>query len=299
VYVTLEPCPHHGKTPPCTDALIAARVERVVVPILDPNPLVSGQGLRTLRRARIPVQTGVLAGEAAEVLAPFLTRMKLGRPYVIAKWAQSLDGKLATHTGDSKWISGEEARRAVHRLRARVDAVLVGSGTVLTDDPLLTARGVPIRRTARRVVLDGRLRIPERSRLLDSSARAPTLVFTSEKKADSPKARRLRRQGVEVVACSRARGRLSIASCLKILADLDLTNLLVEGGPTVLSAFLTENLVDEAYVFTAPILFGGRSAPSVWLPGIPHLAQALRPRVIDLRRVQGDVFHRLRFTNPL
>ncbi|GAF88580.1 unnamed protein product, partial [marine sediment metagenome] len=142
VYVSLEPCCHHGKTPPCTDALIAARVARVVVAARDPNPVVRGRGIRRLRTAGIDVETGVLEGEAAEVLAPYATRVRLYRPFVIAKWAQSLDGKLATRTGHSQWISCEASRRRVHRLRARVDAILVGCGTVLADDPLLTARGV-------------------------------------------------------------------------------------------------------------------------------------------------------------
>jgi len=147
VYVSLEPCCHQGKTPPCTEALIEAEVKRVVVAVSDPNPAVAGRGIRRLRAARLAVQTGVLAEEAGELLAPYSTRMKLGRPYVIAKWAQSLDARLATDTGDSRWISCEHSRRMVHRLRSRVDAVLVGSGTVQADDPQLTARDVSLRRT--------------------------------------------------------------------------------------------------------------------------------------------------------
>src|SRR3972149_2407368 len=163
----------------CTDGLIRAGIARVVTPLRDPNPAVNGRGLRRLRTAGIMVTTGVLAAEAAEGLAPFLTRIRLGRPYVIAKWAQSLDGQLITPPGESMWISSEASRRTTHRLRARVDAILVGVGTVLADDPLLTARGVPLRRRALRVVLDAKLRIPLSANIVSSSKSTPTLVLTT------------------------------------------------------------------------------------------------------------------------
>lgn len=298
-YVTLEPCNHHGKTPPCTDALIAAGIARVVAAIRDPNPLVDGDGFAKLRKAGIKVDVGVCAELAGEIIAPFATRMLHQRPYVIAKWAQSLDGKLATRTGDSKWISGEASRRRVHQLRARVDAILVGSGTVLRDDPLLTARGVPKRRTALRVVLDRRLRIPEKCRLMATIGDAPVLIFTSTDKAGSARAKRLRRKGVAVESVPPVRGALSLQSILKHLASRDVTNLMVEGGPTILNAFLDQRLVDEAHVFVAPKLIGGKDAPSVWMcDGAARITNGLEPTDINIRKVGNDIHYRLRFTRP-
>ncbi|MBI4718171.1 MAG: bifunctional diaminohydroxyphosphoribosylaminopyrimidine deaminase/5-amino-6-(5-phosphoribosylamino)uracil reductase RibD [Planctomycetes bacterium] len=299
VYVSLEPCCHHGKTPPCVDALIAARVARVVVALRDPYPLVCGEGLRRLRAAGIAVDVGVGGVAAAELLAPFTTRHLLRRPYVIAKWAQSLDGRLAATGGDSRWISGEAARRRVHQLRARVDAILVGSGTVLADDPLLTARNVPVRRVALRVVLDGRLRIPERARLVRTARDFPTQVITSPRRAASDKARRLVRRGVEVVAANVRQERIDLAAMLSDLADSDVTNLLVEGGPTLLRAFLDAGLVDEALVFVAPLFLGGREDRySVTGRTAQRMRDAARPRRIQSQRCGDDVLYRLRLTDP-
>lgn len=296
-YVSLEPCSHRGKTPPCTRALIEARLARVVIPLHDPNPLVSGKGIRQLRVAGIRVDVGTLAEEAAERLAPFATRILLNRPFVIAKWAQSLDGKLATGGGDSKWISCDASRRLVHRLRARVDAIVVGAGTVLADDPQLTAREAPLRRRSMRIVLDARLRTPERCRLVRTAATVPTLIFTAHGKATSPKARRLEKQGVEIVVVGVQGGRLSIRTVLSKLYDRGATNILVEGGPTLLSSFLRADLVDEAWVFTAPILIGGETALSVSIGrGGKRIADALRPRHVEVRRIGPDVLHRLRLT---
>lgn len=297
VYVSLEPCCHQGKTPPCSDALIAARLARVVVAMRDPNPLVRGRGIRALRAAGIRVDVGVARREANEVIAPYRTRIKLGRPYVIAKWAQSLDGKLATRTGDSRWISCEASRRHVHRLRGRVDAILVGSGTVLADDPMLTARGVALRRQAMRIVLDGRLRLPDKCQLVGTCRTATTLVMTTAARADSGKADRLRRRGVDLIACRQRGGRLSIRDCLVKLAKRGVTNLLVEGGPTVLTALLEADLVDEAFVFTAPMLIGGRDAPAALSGrGTASIEAAITPRHVRTRRVGRDILHRMRFT---
>ncbi len=297
VYVSLEPCCRQGKTPPCTEALIAAKVARVVVAVHDAHPSVGGRGLRALRRAGLRVHTGVLRKEASEVLAPFTTRVRLGRPYVIAKWAQSLDGKLATHRGDSRWISGEVSRRHVHRLRARMDAILVGSGTVLVDDPRLTARGVVIRRTALRVALDTRLRIPTTCQLVDTARQAPTLVMTTASRARSPKARQLMRKGVEVIACPVRGRRLSLDGCLSELGRRDLTNLLVEGGPTMLTSFLQANVVDEAYVFIAPKLIGHPRAPSLLAgDGARRIEDAISPRQSRMKRSGDDILCHMRLT---
>ncbi len=321
VYVTLEPCSHQGKTPPCCAALIAAGVSRVVSATGDPNPLVRGKGVRVLRAGGVSVAPGLLEAEAKAVLAPYLTRIVLGRPFVIAKWAQSLDGKLATGTGDSQWISCETSRRRVHLLRSRVDAILVGAGTALSDDPLLTARDVAIRRRALRVVLDGRLRLPERSRLVGTAGEHQTIVFTSRERGSSRQADRLRRRGVEVRACrpgkapkgSSARHRvtgdrayrrnglsvgLSLKDVLRNLAKRSVTNLLVEGGGTVLSSFLAAGLVDEALVYTAPILIGGEGAPGpLDFAGVARIEGAISARTVSTGRSGIDMVHRLRFTS--
>jgi diaminohydroxyphosphoribosylaminopyrimidine deaminase/5-amino-6-(5-phosphoribosylamino)uracil reductase len=296
-YVSLEPCCHQGKTPPCTEALISARLSRVVVAVRDPNPAVQGRGIRRLRSAGIEVRTGVLEQEAAEVLAPFTTRVTLKRPYVIAKWAQSLDGKLATETGDSRWISCEASRRLVHRLRARVDAILVGSGTVLADDPLLTARGVRLRRQAIRVVLDGRLRLSNNCQLAVTAGAIPTLVLTTTARGATRKANSLRRRGVEVVSCRVRHGRLLLVDALRQLAKREMTNVLVEGGPTILTALLEGGLVDEAFVFTAPLLLGGHRAPGVLgRHGAKRLSAAVKPRSARTQTSGDDILHRMRFT---
>ena len=299
VYVSLEPCRHFGKTPPCTDALIQAGVANVVAAVPDPNPHVSGGGAKVLRRAGIPVRFGVLVHEASELLAPFLTRARLGRPYVIAKWAQTLDGRLAATGGDAKWISGEASRRMVHRLRARVDAVLIGSGTALMDDPLLTAREVPVRRVAARVVVDRRLRLREASRLVRSIDEAPLLVFTSSGRASSSKAGRLKNRGVKVIGLAESANGLSLKRCLGVLCDRGATNVLVEGGAETLSRFFSAGLVDEAWVFTAPRFMGGAAAPAVVIqPGAKRVEDAFGTPV-EVRRVGDDVLHRLRMTDPM
>jgi diaminohydroxyphosphoribosylaminopyrimidine deaminase/5-amino-6-(5-phosphoribosylamino)uracil reductase len=267
-YITLEPCCHFGKTSPCTDALLEAGVRRVVVAMRDPFPQVAGVGIRRLRRAGVSVEVGLCREAAAEVNAPYLTLVRQRRPYVILKWAQSIDGKIATRSGDSRWISGPASRRLVHRLRARVDAVLVGIGTVLADDPLLTARDVPVRRTARRVVLDTRLRLSARSRLVATADRAPLLVMTSRGALDTHKrhADALRRRGADLEPCRLRQGHLDLADVLRRLGERRMTNLLVEGGGQVQADLLDQRLADEAYVFIAPKLIGGRRAPVAY-PG--------------------------------
>lgn len=295
VYVSLEPCCHQGKTPPCSAALIEAGVGETVVGTIDPNPLVGGRGVQRLRRAGIAVRVGVCKREAAALIAPYATRLRLYRPYVIAKWAQSLDGKLATHRGESRWISSGASRRQVHRLRARVDAVLVGCSTVRADDPLLVAREVPLRRRAMRVVLDGRLRIPERCRLVGTAGAYPTLVMTTSARARSPKADRLRRRGVEIVRLRGRRGRLALYDVLATLARRDVTNLLAEGGPAVLTRLFDDDLVDEAHVYVAPILVGGTTAPGpLGGLGAARLTEAIHPHSVSARRCGCDTVYRLK-----
>lgn len=298
-YVTLEPCRHFGKTPPCTDALISAGVRRVYAAIRDPD-VPSGGGAEVLRQAGVEVVLGVCADEARELAAPFLTRVVLGRPYVIAKWAQSLDGKLATRTGDSKWISGEAARRLVHRLRGRVDAIVVGAETARRDDPELTARGVRRKRLATRVVLDGGLRTPARSHLVLEADRVPTLILTSGASAHGATAHKLRQVGVEVRRVRRKGGGLSVSDCLRVLHQRGATNVLVEGGPRVLTSWLGAGVVDEAWVFVSPRFIGGSLAPSALLgTGCRSVADSLGARVMGVRRVGRDVLLRVRLTRSV
>ena len=259
-FVTLEPCCYTGKTPPCVEALLAAGVRRVVAAMPDPNPRVRGRGFAALRRAGVEVRVGVLRTDAERLNAPFSKLTRRGRPWVIAKWAQSLDGKLATATGDSRWITSPPARRHAHQTRGRVDAIVVGIGTVLADDPLLTCRHGRLRRVATRVVLDSRLRMPPRARLVTTCRSAPTLVFCSPV-ASVRRRLRLEAAGCEVCPVGRDKDGLALAEALDELGRRKMSNVLVEGGPRVLSDFLQRGLVDEAHVYVAPLLIGDRAAP--------------------------------------
>ena len=297
-FVTLEPCCHYGQTPPCTEALIKAGVSRVVAAMRDPFPKVNGGGIRRLRRAGIRVEVGLCESEAGELLAPFITRVKLGRPYVILKWAQSLDGKIATRTGDSRWISDAPSRRLVHRLRARVDGILVGAGTVLADDPELTARATPIKRRATRLVLDGRLRIPIESRLVSTAGECPTIVLCDEANLaeHSRKAARLRRAGVEVKGFRASREQVPLRRVLEWLGGRGFSNLLVEGGGEVLASFVDQGMADEALIFVSPRLIGGALAVSA-LRGL-GAATVQRALVFDRCVIQAsgkDRLYRVRF----
>jgi diaminohydroxyphosphoribosylaminopyrimidine deaminase/5-amino-6-(5-phosphoribosylamino)uracil reductase len=292
LYVTLEPCCHFGKTPPCTEAVIRAGVRRVVAAMLDPFPQVAGQGASRLREAGIVVEVG--GGEVGELAArrlnaPYLKRLRTGRPWVHAKWAMTLDGKIATRTGQSKWITGEAARARVHELRGRMDSIIVGKGTLLADDPLLTARP-PGPQTAVRVVLtatgDG---LPTSCRLLETIKAAPVLVVTT-----SPPAERLtawRDRGTEVLAMSAdPTGRLDVQSVLTELGRRGMTNVLVEGGAETLGRFLDAGAIDEIHAFVAPKLFGGSGSLSpIGGLGVAGLDEALNLAEWDVERLGDDL----------
>ena len=296
VYVMLEPCCHHGKTPPCVEALIRAGVERVVAAVQDPNPLVAGQGFAALRKAGIRVDVGVCAAQAQELISPFAHRLQTGRPWVIAKWAQTLDGCIATSTGDSRWISNEHSRTMVHRLRARVDAVLVGIGTVLADDPMLNAREVPRRRIARRVVIDPSLRLPLKSKLVRTVAShdLPLTVATSKASAKGAAAATLRERGVEVIALPRLGEGLGLSTLLAHLASTHAaTNVLAEGGAGLLGSLFAQQLVQEAQVFIAPKLLGDAAGLHAVQRGcFRQIAEALPLELVQQRRCDGDVWLR-------
>ncbi|NOT00535.1 MAG: bifunctional diaminohydroxyphosphoribosylaminopyrimidine deaminase/5-amino-6-(5-phosphoribosylamino)uracil reductase RibD [Phycisphaerales bacterium] len=291
VYVTLEPCAHTGKTPPCTDALIRAGVAHVVAAVKDPNPLVAGKGVRALQRAGIRVDVGLLESDVRELNAPYLKRVETGRPYVILKWAQSLDGRIATPRGGSPTISGPEALRWVHRLRARVDGIIVGIGTVLADDPQLTARDVPIRRVATRIVLDSNLRTPPGSRLVRSAGQTPVVLLATEgaMRRHAKRAARLTSASVEIVTCRPRARRIDLTDALDKLGRRGMTNLLIEGGAEVIAGFLAGRLVDEAVVFISPMVVGAATA-SVRLP-----ADAFSAAAVDTCRMGCDAAFLYRF----
>jgi diaminohydroxyphosphoribosylaminopyrimidine deaminase/5-amino-6-(5-phosphoribosylamino)uracil reductase len=289
VYVTLEPCCHHGKTPPCTQALIAAGVRRVVVAQLDPFPQVAGQGIAELQAAGIAVEVGLREEEARALNAPYRKLVTTGRPWVIAKWAMTLDGKLATASGDSRWISGKASQAVVHRLRARVDAILVGRGTAAADDPLLTARP-PGARQLTRIVLDSRASLALDSQLVRTAGDAPVLVAVAE---SSPAATRqqLSQAGCEVLACPGATHRERLAWLLDELGRRRITNLLVEGGATVLGEFFDARQIDEVHAFIAPKIIGGARSPTpIASSGVDLMAQALALASPTIEQVGHDVY---------
>ena len=253
-YVSLEPHAHHGRTSPCTDALIAAGIKRVVAPIEDLNPKVSGNGFAHLRAAGVQVDTGLLSEEATLVNEAYLHYMSTGLPFVHLKMAVSLDGKIATRTGDSRWITGPEARARAHELRHAYDAILVGAGTATTDDPSLTDRsGLQRRRPLVRVVLDEKLRLSPESRLATSTSEAPVIVFGDP---ELPGTAALRAQGVEVVKHREVYG------ALRELGSRSLQSVLVEGGSAIAGEFLDAGLVNKVTFFIAPKIIGGADAPS-------------------------------------
>jgi diaminohydroxyphosphoribosylaminopyrimidine deaminase/5-amino-6-(5-phosphoribosylamino)uracil reductase len=274
LYVTLEPCCHQGKTPPCTEAVMRAGISRVVTSLLDPFPEVAGQGAALLRKAGIEVAVGIGEAEAREQNAPYLKLLTTSRPYVIAKWAMSLDGKIATRTGDSRWISGEISRQRAHQLRGRMDAIVVGIVTALLDDPLLTARPAGPRLPVR-IVLDSRLRLPLESQLVRTVRDAKVIIVHSVG-ADLEARRKLELTGCECLALEASWGAGFIRAFLDELGQRRFTNILVEGGAAVLGSFLDAGEIDEVYAFVAPKLIGGSEAPSPFDGlGAERVAEAL------------------------
>ncbi len=260
LYTNLEPCCHTGRTPPCAQEIVSAGIKKVVSSIRDPDPRVDGGGFRTLRRSGVVVEVGLMKSEATYLNRAFTKFVKDGFPFVTLKGAASLDGRIATRTGDSKWITSTEAREHARLLRREHDAVLVGIGTVLADDPRLTARpahGRPA--TLRRVVLDGSLRLPLKARLLSTLDEGPVVVFAGPHVARS-RARRLEERGATVERLAARNGRLDLRGLLRHLAEKDVTRLLVEGGGEVHSSFLEEGLADRLVLYVAPRIIGGRDA---------------------------------------
>jgi len=271
-YVTLEPCSHHGQTPPCADALIAAGIARVVVAAGDPDPRVNGAGLERLRAAGIEVEAGLMEAEALETLAGFFCRVRSGRPLVTLKLATTLDGRIATRAGESRWITGSEARRAVHALRGRHDAVMTGIGTVLADDPDLTCRiqGYAQRPTIR-IVADGTLRTPPTARLIATARQTPTWLLHH---AESPAAaQKLEAAGAICIQVPKDAHGIDLAAALTALGNFGLTRILVEGGAELAASLLRSDLIDRLVWFHAPALIGGDGRPAILPLGVEHIAE--------------------------
>lgn len=286
LYLNLEPCNHHGKTPPCTLSLIRSRVRRVVAGMADPNPLVSGKGIRRLRQAGIQVRVGLLEKECRKLNEAFTKYIRRRIPFVILKLAASLDGKIATSTGDSRWVTGGVARRYVHKLRDQVDAVLVGAGTVLADDPRLTChlRGG---RDPWRVVLDGHLSIPLKAHLLHQRNPEKTIVVTGSR-SPAGKINALRRYGATVWSFPLRGGQLSFVELIKRLGRLGLLSVMIEGGATTASRALKENVVDRILFFYAPKILGGEGIPMIGPLGIKKISQASAVKDVEVKRFGKD-----------
>jgi diaminohydroxyphosphoribosylaminopyrimidine deaminase/5-amino-6-(5-phosphoribosylamino)uracil reductase len=286
-YVTLEPCAHHGRTPPCADALVAARVARVVAAIRDPNPRVSDGGFAKLREAGIDVATGLCEREARTLNEGFLSRMARGRPWVRLKIAASLDGRTALASGESKWITGEAARADVQRWRARSSAILTGIGTVLADDPRLTVRLDEPHVAPLRVVLDATLRTPANSHVLDGAV--PTLVVHSTDASPSD----MRFERVERIAVVSDGGKLGLAAILAELAAREVNELQVEAGPILSGSLLASGSVDELLLYIAPVLLGDTARPLANLPPIAALTDAARLTLVEQTPCGPDLRLRL------
>ena len=289
LYTTLEPCSHHGKTPPCTEAIVRAGVAEVHAAVVDPNPAVFGQGLSSLEEAGIRTHVGEGETEALKITEAYRKFITTGRPFVTAKFAVSLDGKIATRTGDSRWITGEEARGYAHRLRAAADAVMVGINTVMADDPRLTARdegGAPLERQPLRIVVDSRGRTPERAMLLSE----PGKVMVAVADAEAATRARLTEAGAEVESVPAEDGSVDLAELLCRLGSREVTSVLVEGGGVLLGTFFDRGLVDKVAAFVAPTVVGGVAAPSaVAGTGVERLDDAMRLRDVEVHQLGRDV----------
>jgi diaminohydroxyphosphoribosylaminopyrimidine deaminase / 5-amino-6-(5-phosphoribosylamino)uracil reductase len=291
LYVSLEPCAHHGRTPPCTDAIVDARISRVVIASSDPTAKASGRGLGILRDEGIEVEVhNGAVSEAARLLnQPFRKHARTGRPLVVLKFAMTLDGKVATRTGDSQWISGESSRARAHRWRAECDAVAVGIGTALTDDPLLTARVEGVARQPRRVVFDSEARLPLDGKLV-ASAGEVSLTVVCSRAASRTALQQLEAAGIDVIVASGQNEAARVASALDELGARDIQSLLLEGGPHLAGAFFEAGEIDELRIFVAPVLAGGREARTpVEGEGAEEIAAAVHALSMEAERIDEDM----------
>jgi diaminohydroxyphosphoribosylaminopyrimidine deaminase / 5-amino-6-(5-phosphoribosylamino)uracil reductase len=291
VYVTLEPCSHHGRTPPCAEALVKARVAKVIMAMEDPNPLVAGAGCALLKAAGIEVEAGLMESQARELNIGFVSRMTRNRPWVRMKIAASLDGKTGLNNGTSQWITGEAARRDGHRLRARSCAVLTGIGTVLADDPELSVRHVQTPRQPLRTVVDSRLEIPVDAKLLRGSGE---LIFTAN--ASEGKIGALQDMGANVIVMPDQNTRVNLGDMMHKLADLEINEVLVEAGSALNGALISEGLVDELIIYLAPTLIGDAAKGMMKLPELTDLSEKRALKIHDFRSVGEDLRITARFS---
>ena len=288
LYVTLEPCCHHGRTPPCTDAVIGAGIGRVFYAVADPDPKVAGAGDALLREAGIETHCGLLADEAQELYAPYIKHRRTGTPYGILKMAATLDGKIATKAGESQWLTGEESREYVHQLRNQCDAVMVGSGTVMVDDPQLTCR-IPGGRDPVRVVVDSAGSVPPYSKVIDSNSDAPCIIATTDR-TPGELAEIWEEAGADVWGCGIDDGRVDLHDLWGLLGQRGLLSVLIEGGPTLAMSALRAGVVDKLLLFLVPKIIGGSEAPSVFRgDDIDTLADALGVEFGEVKRFGPDI----------
>ena len=279
LYVTLEPCDHFGRTPPCTDAIISSKIKRVVIGMKDPNPVNNGRGMKALNRAGIKMIAGVLEDEAKQLNKPFIKFMKTGIPYVTVKVAESIDGKIATKTGDSKWITDEDSRKYVHELRARVDAVMVGVNTVIKDDPLLLSNIAKWKQPVR-VVVDSGLKTPGKARIFSGTDISPVYIATTKHAA----------KRANVLTVKADRGKVDLKDLLKRLGKMGVIHVLVEGGGELIAGLVEKRLVDEFLFFIAPKIIGGKAAITpVEGSGIRKMGEALMLKDVKIRKFAKDI----------
>lgn len=296
LYLNLEPCTHYGKTPPCAPRVIESGVRRVVIGMEDPNPPVKGKGIEGLRMAGLDVEVGVMEKECRRLNEAFSKYILKKEPFVILKAAATLDGKIATRNGDSKWISGERSRRFVHRLRSRVDGILLGIGTILKDDPLLTSH-IRGGRDPYRIILDSRLRIPEQARVVTASP-SKTIIVTTES-APRDKIERLEKRGVRTLILDSKEGRVNLKTCLSRLGEMEMMSLLVEGGSQVSGSFLDEGLIDKVLLFLSPKLIGDPQAIGIFGGrGVRDLKDAISLKEMRIRKMGEDLLAEGYFIPP-
>lgn len=286
LYVSLEPCDHFGRTPPCTDAVIRSGIRKAIIGMKDPNPVNNGRGIKKLKRNGISTKAGVLEEEARAINKPYTKYITTKIPYVTIKAAQTLDGKIATRTGDSRWITSDEARQYVHELRRKVDAVMVGAKTVIKDDPLLTSRASKGKGPLR-IIVDSRLRTPLGARLLSSVDRAPVLIAAIKK---YPRIKLYEKKGAEVLVVKSRRGMVDLRDLLKRLGEIGIAHIMVEGGGELIAGFLEEGLADKLLFFIAPKIIGGRDAvTSVEGEGLARIKDAVMLKTMKIKRFGEDI----------
>lgn len=290
MYVTLEPCSHYGKTPPCADAIVKNKISKVVIGMVDPNPIVAGRGIEILRSSGIEVVVGILEKDIRKINEIFIKYISEKQPFCIMKTAMTLDGKIATSIGDSKWISNEESRKYVHELRHRVTGIMVGIGTVLKDDPELTTRREgKININPIRIIIDSTARIPLEAKVLKCDEKTKTIVVTT-KSADEGKVEAIRQKGAQVIVTPSKNNRVDLGYLMKSLGDMGIDSILLEGGSTLNYSALEEGIVDKVITFISPKIFGGTSGKTpIGGEGVKYVKDSILLRNIEVSRFNEDI----------